>query len=135
VYEQALKRAVKRAMAHDVSAEKKRQKKLAKGLPSTAATPATTTPGTPVRRDSEAGEEKSRRPDAVVLDMKKTDVVVKQGWWKFGRKKEVEGHEEIRPTLRDVNPFPTMLSIFKRPTNALILFSSGTSALSLSPSP
>jgi hypothetical protein len=131
-----MERAVKRAMAHDASAEKKRAKKAALGLASTAATPATTTPGTPVRRDSVGAEQAAvnvghvatggtgASPE-VMLDLEKKEVVVKRSWWRFGRKRTEEEHETIRPSIRDVNPLPTMASIFKRPTNALILFSSG----------
>jgi hypothetical protein len=137
VYQKAMERAVKRAMAHDASAEKKRAKKAALGLASTAATPATTTPGTPVRRDSvgvdaeqgavgvgSVGVGTGRDPE-VMLDLEQKEVVVKRSWWRFGRKRTEEEHETIRPSVRDVNPLPTMASIFKRPTNALILFSSG----------
>jgi hypothetical protein len=131
-----MERAVKRAMAHDVSAEKKRAKKAALGLASTAATPATTTPGTPVRRDSVGAERAAvgagtgTGPE-VMLDLEKEEVVVKRSWWRFGRRGTEEQHETIRPSIRDVNPLPTMASIFKRPTNALILFSSGEWALRL----
>lgn len=125
---------MKRAMAHDASAEKKRAKKAALGLASTAATPATTTPGTPVRRDSVGAERAAvdagtgASPE-VMLDLEKKEVVVKRSWWRFGRRGTEEEHETIRPSIRDVNPLPTMASIFKRPTNALILFSSGEWAL------
>jgi hypothetical protein len=65
------------------------------------------------------------RDPEVMLDLEQKEVVVKRSWWRFGRKRTEEEHETIRPSVRDVNPLPTMASIFKRPTNALILFSSG----------
>jgi Ni/Co efflux regulator RcnB len=93
-----MERAVKRAMAHDASAEKKRAKKAALGLASTAATPATTTPGTPVRRDSVGAEQAAvnvghvatggtgASPE-VMLDLEKKEVVVKRSWWRRGQRR------------------------------------------------
>lgn len=62
---------------------------------------------------------------AVAVDEEKGQVVVKRKWWQFGKPKVEEEHEKIKPGWRDVNPFPTMLSIFRQPTNAVVLFASG----------
>lgn len=135
VYQKAMEAAVRRALHHDEVKERKRQKKLAKGLPSTAATPATTTPGTPVRRYSE----KSDAPPSlggttdvdVRVDPERGEVNVRRKWWTVAGWRKApaseEEHEKIRPSLRDVNPFPPMVSIFHSSTNALILVCSGTS--------
>lgn len=49
-------------------------------------------------------------------------------WLPFGTKKEkiqAEDEVEFKPTFRDLNPLPSMALILKRPTNLLILISSG----------
>ncbi|WVF71357.1 hypothetical protein IAT40_006161 [Kwoniella sp. CBS 6097] len=45
----------------------------------------------------------------------------------FGRVKERRGEskEDVKLSLRDLNPLPTMVSVLKKPTNALILTASG----------
>ena len=110
VYQRAVRDAIKRAM-HD---DDKRQQKLARGLASNAPTP----PMTPAHR----------RPSAeqVVLYTEKNEVAVETRRWLGLRKAEVtKEHEAVRPSLRDVNPLPTMWSIFRRPTNLILLLSSG----------
>lgn len=127
-----MEHAIKRAMHHDEAKEKKRQRKLAKGLSSAAATPPATNPPTPghqSRRQSHtaaSGEEVS-----VDVDLERDEVTVKPKrrlfpWSKRPlRSEEEEEHANIKPSWRDINPLPTMWSIFKSPTNSLGLFSSG----------
>ncbi len=99
-------------MQHD----EKRQRKLARGLASNAPTP----PMTPGRRPS---------TDHVAVDTEKDEVTVQRRWYGLKKgKSEFTEHEAIRPTFRDVNPLPTMWSIFKMPTNLIILLCSGWSS-------
>jgi hypothetical protein len=104
--------AIKRAMHHD----DKRQRKLARGLASTAPTP----PMTPI-------SPATRRPSAeqIVVDTEKNEVTVKRRWLGLRKAEVTTEHEHFRPSFRDVNPLPTMWRIFKRPTNLIILLSSG----------
>jgi hypothetical protein len=103
--------AIKRAMHQD----DKRQRKLSKGLASNAPTPPATGHATPAQRTE------------VEIDTEKSEVIVKRKWWRRNAKKEeVVGDEQFHPTLRDVNPFPTMWSIWKKPANLVILLASGT---------
>ncbi|ORY32921.1 major facilitator superfamily domain-containing protein [Naematelia encephala] len=127
VYQQAMERAIKRALNHD----EKRQRKLARGLDSKAPTPPFT-PGaqTPYETDTKVQSIPTTRPEiSVSTDTEANKVIVKRRWWQFGfgKGKEITQEEEetFRPTLRDVNPFPTMWSIYTKPTNIIILLSSG----------
>jgi len=127
--------AVKRALHHDEAAERKRQRKRARGLDSKAATPPMTPfdgAQTPVtRRASEVDlpiSSPGERGDTplVRVDVERGEVKVIRRRWFGLRKAELETeHEAIHPTLRDVNPLPAMWSIWKRPTNVIILLSSG----------
>jgi hypothetical protein len=126
-----MERAVKRAIQHDEAKDKKRARKLSRGLSSTATTPPTTGFPSPAgsRRGSIVDVTASSASDTtrVVVDEEKGEVIVKRRWWEFGKKKVEEEHEKIRPGWRDINPFPTMWSIFHQPTNALSIFASGES--------
>lgn len=124
MYQKAIEQAIKRAMHHDEAKEKKRQRKLAKGLSSSAPTPPATQPPSkpPTRRNSiESTEE-------IIVEPDRNEVTLKHKWYDprgFRKTKTAEEHAKVQPSIRDVNPFPTMLSIFRQPTNAVILFSSG----------
>jgi hypothetical protein len=121
--------AIKRALHQTESQERKRQHKLSKGLSSTAPTPPATGQATPseTRRGSLAATEKAKMVD---VDMERNQVVVRSRWspWNRTSKKENVGGDEFKPTLRDVNPFPTMWSIWKKPANFVILIASGESS-------
>lgn len=120
-----MEEAVKRAIHNDEAKEKKRVRKISRGVSSTATTPPTTGFPSPAisRRGSFADIPNAEV--AVNIDEEKGEVVVKRKWWHFGKKKVEEEHEKIKPGWRDVNPFPTMLIIFRKPTNAVVLFASG----------
>lgn len=111
MYQKAMETAVRRAIHHDEAKERKRAKKAARGLPSNAPTPPTGL-ATPVEgeviADVEMSAPKERKSRLARI---------------FGGKKE--SSDKIRPGWRDINPFPTMLSIFRRPTNAVVLGASG----------
>ncbi|KAI9639325.1 major facilitator superfamily domain-containing protein [Dioszegia hungarica] len=128
VYQKAMEDAVKRAIHNDEAKDKKRARKISRGLSSTATTPPTTGFPSPAtsRRGSMVDVSSGGGADvAVAVDEEKGQVVVKRKWWQFGKPKVEEEHEKIKPGWRDVNPFPTMLSIFRQPTNAVVLFASG----------
>lgn len=137
VYQKAMGNAIKRAMHADEVNEKKRQRKLAKGLASSAPTPPMTNPPTPgehTRRPSHsaslsAGTTLQGDELEVDVDPEAAEVTVKRRRW-FGllpaKKMEETGHADIRPSLRDINPLPTMWSLLKEPTNTIILCSSST---------
>lgn len=128
-----MEHAIKRAMHQDEAKEKKRQRKLAKGLSSAAPTPPVTNPPTPghhTRRQSESAPavETPTNGVSVDVDLEKDEVNVKRnrfGWRGKASRGEEEEHAKIKPSWRDINPLPTMWSIFKSPTNSLGLFSSG----------
>jgi len=134
-----MENAIKRAMHADEAKEKKRQRKLAKGLPSTAPTPPMTNPPTPgeySRRTSQttlhADTDGTRADPQLAIDPEKNQVVVtRRRWFGLLPAKKEESHEKIRPSIRDINPLPTMLSLLKVPSNLIILCSSGESASSL----
>lgn len=123
VYQKAMGDAVKRAIHNDEAKEKRRVRKVSRGLSSTATTPPTT--GYPSPTGSRRGSMSEGGDVAVVVDEEKGEVVVKRKWWQFGKPKLEEEHAKIKPGWRDVNPFPTMWSIFHQPTNAVVLFASG----------
>jgi hypothetical protein len=143
VYQKAMENAIKRAMHADEVNEKKRQRKLAKGLASTAPTPPATNPPTPgahTRRHSHsvplsAGTTLHGGDVEIDINRDAAEVTVKRRRW-FGllpakQTEEETGHAVIRPSLRDINPLPTMWSLLKEPTNAIILCSSSTISPSL----
>ena len=136
-----MENAIKRALHADEAKEKKRQRKLAKGLPSTAPTPPLTVPGTPHSHSRRPSQEALRTAtDAetqeqgqgieqreLAVDPEKNEVVVTRRRW-FGllpAKKMDESIEKVRPSIRDINPLPTMWSLLKVPSNLIILCSSG----------
>lgn len=102
--------------------DKKRQRKMAKGLQSNAPTPPMTpghaTPST--RRASEVDAE-------VVIDAERGEVILYERDWKYLglKKKRVVEEQKIKPSWRDINPLPIMATIFAKPTNAIVLLSSG----------
>jgi hypothetical protein len=127
-----MERAVRRAILHDEAKEKKRARKAARGLPSNAPTPPTTGMPTPERRSSLVDSALG------VVDVEKGNgagketAVVRKSFFSrlginFGSNSSSKDNEEekIQPGWRDVNPFPTMWSIFHQPTNAVVLFASG----------
>jgi hypothetical protein len=129
--------AIKRALHDEEAKERKRQRKLSQGLTSSMPTPLDTRPATPSnsqsRRSSHA-QVKAHDGDAekgrkrVDVDTEKNTVTVRRRlWmpWKQDVKMKVEGREEFKPSLRDVNPLPTMWSIWKKPANSVILVASG----------
>ena len=65
----------------------------------------------------------------VRVDTEKKEVAVQRRWLGLPKPKVSTEHEPVRPSFRDVNPLPTMWSIFKRPTNLIVLLSSGGLAL------
>lgn len=125
IYQQAIAEALKRELKHQAQLEKKRQRKLARGLASDAPTPATTAP-------------QSRITSGIVTPAftEATDVEAGDGgkgqgpsWWRrhtpaWKHRKDKEG-AEYRPTLRDVNPLPVMISIWRVPSNTVVLICSG----------
>jgi hypothetical protein len=130
VYQKALSDALKRSLKAQAAAEKKRQRKVAKGLASTATTPAETRAGTPsgTRPGSPVTVAGSVGPD---VDVERQEIRKQRKWlpkW-LSRKSSASDsdseHTEIKPSFRDVNPLPTMVSIFHSPTNAFVLCSSG----------
>jgi hypothetical protein len=67
----------------------------------------------------------------VIVDMERNEVILLRRDWKWlglkGKKvvQREEQHEEVRPSFRDINPLPIMVSIFRQPTNAIVLLGSG----------
>lgn len=131
VYQKAISDALKRSLKAEAAAEKKRARKRAKGLASTATTPAETRRGTPSASgamtpatrpgsvhdlDVERGEEEEERPRRLLGLRRRLP-----SWMPFA----IGEAHEISPSFRDVNPIPTMISIFRSPTNAGVLISSG----------
>ena len=157
VYQKAMSNAIKRAM-HAEEVKEKKRRKAAKGLESGATTPrsfrrassVTVAEGalTPAGRESGDVAGVSGDGDATVhtytddgeavdvsLDRERNQVVVRKRrfWGLLPAKKgaEDDGEEvarKIRPNVRSINPLPTMISIFKIRTNAMILCASGESA-------
>ena len=134
-----MERAVRRAIHQDEVRERKRARKAAKGLPSNAPTPPTT--GLPTPEMSRRGSFTSASAfHSNAAEAERGDVGVAQetqtsrpSWlsrmspFAGRRHKSAAGGEaaKIQPGWRDVNPFPTMWSIFHHPTNAVILAASG----------
>lgn len=131
IYQQAIADALKRELKAQAAAEKKRQRKLARGLASDAPTPATTAPhsratsgaATPAFTDATDVEAQEQEQEQ--------DGKAEQGpgWWRrhtpqWAHRKDREG-AEYRPTLRDVNPLPVMISIWRVPSNTVVLVCSG----------
>ena len=116
---------MKRALKHDESEEKKRQRKPSMGLPSTGPTPAMTPRPTSV--DDAQAAFALPAAEKVMVDTEKNEVTVRRPWFGLRGSNATTEHEDVRPTIRDVNPIPTMVSIFRRPTNAIVLASSGQS--------
>ena len=138
MYQKAMEQAVRRAIHQDEARERKRARKAARGLPSNAPTPPTT--GLPTPELSRRGSFTSAVPfHSSTSDAERAETVPtetqasSQSWWSrlspfAGHKhKSADGGEaaKIQPGWRDVNPFPTMWSIFHHPTNAVILAASG----------
>ena len=130
-----MENAIKRAMHADEAKDKRRQRKIARGLPSTAPTPPLTEPPTPgghTRRASQAtlsahlNEEGTTEDKQLSIDPENNEVVVtRRRWFGLLPAKKEETHEKIRPSIRDINPLPTMWSLLKVPSNLIILCSSG----------
>ncbi|EIW70508.1 hypothetical protein TREMEDRAFT_28934 [Tremella mesenterica DSM 1558] len=59
------------------------------------------------------------------VDTRKNTVKVKRKWYRPWGRVDSTGESGIRPSLRDVNPFPTMWGIIKSPPMAVVLLSSG----------
>lgn len=126
IYQQAIADALKRELKAQAAIEKKRQRKVARGLASDAPTPATTAP-----------HSRATSGLATPAFTEATDVEAADGskgekgpsWWRrhtpnWLHRKDKEG-AEYRPTLRDVNPLPVMISIWRVPSNTLVLVCSG----------
>lgn len=117
--------------------EKKRQRKLAKGLASSAPTPPMTpsglaTPSASTRRQSQPGsipaaETETGTEAEIVVDAERSEVILYERDWRYLglKRRRVSEEQEIRPSWRDINPLPIMATIFARPTNAIVLLSSG----------
>lgn len=128
VYQKAMEDGIKRALHSDL----KRQKKLARGLDSRAPTPSVT-PGHRTPNGSEnVGVDVDVDMDTEAEAGQVQVIKRKRRWFGLGfglkkshRDKEVVTDETFKPTLGAVNPLPTMVSIFRRPTNAVIFFCSG----------
>lgn len=118
-------------MHTEQSREKKRQRKLAKGLSSSAATPAMTpghaTPSTRRHSDPNTPVGDADANAEIVVDAERGQVILYERDWKYlgFRKRQVSEEVEIRPSWRDINPLPVMATIFAKPTNAIVLLSSG----------
>lgn len=138
VYQKAISDALKRSLKAERHADKKRARKLAKGLASTATTPAATRNATP----RSGAQTPATRPGSVhesihegVHDgVRVTDVDLERGgdsekakrrWLPWAHKARDNDPNDIRPSFVDVNPLPTMASIFHSPTNAIVLLCSG----------
>ena len=113
--------------------EKKRQRKLAKGLSSSAATPAMTpghaTPSTRRHSETETPIGDTDADAEIVVDAERGQVILYERDWRYlgFKKRQVSEEVEIRPSWRDINPLPVMATIFAKPTNAIVLLSSGKS--------
>lgn len=92
----------------------------------------TTVDSTPTATTS--GDEAIHTQRKVIVDTERNEVILLRRDWRYLglRRKKVEQrereeeHEEVRPSLRDINPLPIMVSIFRQPTNAIVLLGSGT---------
>lgn len=128
-YQKAIEGAIKRALHTEQAREKQRQRKLAKGLSSSAATPAMTpghaTPST--RRHSDPDTPATEADAEIVVDAERGEVILYERDWRYlgFRKRPVTGETKITPSWRDINPLPVMATIFAKPTNAIVLLSSG----------
>jgi hypothetical protein len=125
LYQNALKAAINRAIHQDEVNERKRKRKLARGLDSTAATPAATQPATP----GHATPRVSREVD-VDLEHDQVAVTRKRQWPWSKRKTETADaeHADIKLSIKDVNPFPPMWAVLHgRLDNIVVMLSSGTS--------
>jgi hypothetical protein len=127
VYQKAVEDALKRSLKAERAAERKRQRKLARGLASTATTPAETRVGTP------ASTPPSTRPASLKenhdVEKASPEPHKPSAWRRWVRLPWTRNKEEdpsvVKPSFVDVNPVPTMISIFKLPTNAVVLVCSG----------
>lgn len=122
VYQKAMADALKRqlkARAAEEKREAKRERKRAKGLASTATTPAATVPGTPSGAMTPAEEEAYDAERAVPATTKQT-ILHRM----VGRVRRSPG-DELHPSFVDLNPLPSMVSVFHSPTNAAVLVASG----------
>lgn len=127
LYQKALGDAIKR---HDKAEEhrRKRERKKAMGLASGAATPATrpsspvsTRPPTPEALDhAENGEHEETEKEQPSQTTPKTPLQRLRSRIPLG-----SGDGEIRPSFKDLNPLPAMMSIWRRPSNAIVLICSG----------
>ena len=126
---------MERAIKRSLHAEEKKQRKLARGLDSSAPTPPPTNPATPSmsRRTSEPDLPSPTHPgeNAVDVEAGVAPVEKRRAWyvrylpWVKARAAADDGHADVRPGIKDVNPLPTMWSIFHTPANAVVVFSSG----------
>ncbi|OCF39649.1 hypothetical protein I317_06560 [Kwoniella heveanensis CBS 569] len=148
VYQKAIKGALKRAEAN----ERRKVKRQAKKANANKVSQPSKTLGTILaspsgsRRPSDVDEpihSPSQDPQAEIVGVeaeldprggadKEGQVKLRttRRWWTglgFGGRKEQKGESkaDVRLSLRDLNPIPTMISVLKRPTNALILTASG----------
>lgn len=121
VYQKAMADALKRqlkARAAEEKREAKRERKRLKGLASTATTPAATTPGTPTGAMTPA---ESDLVDIEHAAPKSEPTFLGRLIHRFRRSPS----DELHPSFVDLNPFPSMISVFHSPTNATVLLASG----------
>lgn len=131
IYQQAITNALKRELKAQQVLEKKRQRKLARGLSSDAPTPATTAPHSRHTSGIVTPALTEAFTEATVVEAGGADEKggKRRNLWKrhtpsWLHRKEKE-EDEYRPTLRDVNPLPVMISIWRVPTNTVVLICSG----------
>ncbi|WVQ99518.1 hypothetical protein IAU59_006654 [Kwoniella sp. CBS 9459] len=153
VYQKAIKGAVKRAEANERRKAKRQAKKANAVKVSQASRTLDTIPASPQgsRRPSEdadidididnAHDALPEPPTEMVgvelnphggADEKgQVKLRTRRKWFGLGhglggdKSKKGESKEDIKLSLRDLNPIPTMVSVLKKPTNALILTASG----------
>lgn len=125
LYQNALKAAIKRAIRQDEVNELKRKRKLARGLDSTAATPAATQPASPGHATP---PREIQRDVDVDLERDQVTVTKTRSWpWSRSKKAVVDSeHAKIELSIKDVNPFPPMWSVLHgRLDNVVVMLSSG----------
>ena len=93
-------------------------------------TPGHATPST--RRHSEP-DSPGAETDAdaeIVVDAERGEVILYERDWRYlgFKKRQVSEETKITPSWRDINPLPVMATIFAKPTNAIVLLSSGQSS-------
>jgi hypothetical protein len=61
-----------------------------------------------------------------VVDTERNEVILYERDWRYLglRKRRSEEHQKIKPRFREINPLPVMATIFRKPTNAIVLLSS-----------